>query len=60
MWWHGWTKDNIQELAGALMIGHLIECGTYATGGYYSAFKDFGQKNTDFGCKSTAECFVHV
>jgi hypothetical protein len=51
MWWHGWTKQNVQELAGALMIGHLIECGTYATGGYYSAFKDFGAKNTNFGCK---------
>ncbi|CAK7230594.1 hypothetical protein SCUCBS95973_007628 [Sporothrix curviconia] len=50
MWWHGWTREaNLQELANALMVGHLIECGTYATGGYYSAFKAFGKNNTDFG-----------
>lgn len=31
MWWHGWKREeNIQELAGALMIGHIIECSTYA------------------------------
>ncbi|KXJ90404.1 hypothetical protein Micbo1qcDRAFT_226332 [Microdochium bolleyi] len=50
MWWHGWTRDdNIQELAGALMIGHIIECSTYATGGYYSGFKDLGDNDTDMG-----------
>jgi len=49
MWWHGWTRDNIPELAGALMIGHIIECSTYATGGYYSGFKDLGVNDTDMG-----------
>ncbi|OAA66787.1 hypothetical protein SPI_01363 [Niveomyces insectorum RCEF 264] len=50
MWWHGWTReDHIQELAGALMVGHIIECSTYATGGYYSAFKDLGDKDLDMG-----------
>ncbi|KAI0174487.1 hypothetical protein BJ166DRAFT_149601 [Pestalotiopsis sp. NC0098] len=49
MWWHGWTRDNIKELAGALMIGHIIECSTYATGGYYSGFKDLGVNDTDMG-----------
>jgi hypothetical protein len=52
MWWHGWTKANINELAGALMVGHIIECSTYATGGYYSGFKDLAGKNNDLGCKS--------
>lgn len=51
MWWHGWTRDNIKELAGALMIGHIIECSTYATGGYYSGFKDLGVNDTDMGCE---------
>lgn len=50
MWWHGWKREtHIQELAGALMIGHIIECSTYATGGYYSGFKDLGVKDTDMG-----------
>ena len=50
MWWHGWTREsNIAELAGALMVGHVIECSTYATGGYYSGFKDLGVKDTDMG-----------
>lgn len=51
MWWHGWTRENLQELAGTLMVGHLIECGTYATGGYYSGFKSFGANNYDLGCE---------
>lgn len=50
MWWHGWKREtHVQELAGALMIGHIIECSTYATGGYYSGFKDLGIKDTDMG-----------
>ncbi|KAI1618844.1 hypothetical protein EDD36DRAFT_471167 [Exophiala viscosa] len=50
MWWHGWNRDdNVKELAGSLMIGHIIECSTYATGGYYSGFKDLGIKDTDMG-----------
>ncbi|KAF2022345.1 DUF1446-domain-containing protein [Aaosphaeria arxii CBS 175.79] len=50
MWHHGWTRENnYQELAGALMVGHVIECSTYATGGYYSGFKDLGVKDTDMG-----------
>ncbi len=39
-WWHDWTKDDLDELAGALVAGHLIECSAYVTGGYCSAFKD--------------------
>ena len=31
------------------MIGHIIECSTYATGGYYSGFKSLGVKDTDMG-----------
>ncbi|KAK9794125.1 putative DUF1446-domain-containing protein [Seiridium cardinale] len=50
MWWHGWTRDNLEELAGALMIGHIIECSTYATGGFYSGFRDLGVNDTDMGC----------
>jgi hypothetical protein len=39
-WWHGWGAEQFDELAGALVAGHLIECASYVCGGYYSAFKD--------------------
>ena len=35
-WWHGWARDDYDELAGALVAGHVIECGPQATGGNYS------------------------
>ncbi|KAF2114571.1 hypothetical protein BDV96DRAFT_547692 [Lophiotrema nucula] len=39
-WWHGWTAEQHDELAGALIAGHIIECSAFVTGGYYSRFKD--------------------
>jgi hypothetical protein len=39
-WWHKWRKDDWQTLAGALVAGHVIECGAQATGGNYSFFKE--------------------
>jgi hypothetical protein len=35
-WWHGWRRDDWDELAGAVVAGHVIECGPQATGGNYS------------------------
>jgi hypothetical protein len=35
-WWHGWGRDDFDELAGAVLAGHVIECGPQATGGNYS------------------------
>jgi hypothetical protein len=37
-WWHGWNRDDWDALAGAVIAGHVIECGTQATGGNYSGF----------------------
>jgi Acyclic terpene utilisation family protein AtuA len=34
-WWHGWTPDDLDAIAGAVVAGHVIECGTQATGGNY-------------------------
>jgi Acyclic terpene utilisation family protein AtuA len=34
-WWHGWTPQDLDALAGAVVAGHVIECGAQATGGNY-------------------------
>lgn len=38
-WWHGWCHTDWDRLAGAVVAGHVIECGPQATGGNY-AFLD--------------------
>lgn len=39
-WWHGWGPERLDEIAGAMAAGHVIECGTQATGGNYAFFDD--------------------
>jgi Acyclic terpene utilisation family protein AtuA len=34
--WHGWGREDLDALAGAVVAGHVIECGPQATGGNYS------------------------
>ncbi|MER7658556.1 acyclic terpene utilization AtuA family protein [Streptomyces albidoflavus] len=36
----GWSPDDHDQLAGAVVAGHLLECGTQATGGNYAFFTD--------------------
>lgn len=38
MWRFGWTGDDLDALAGAVVAGHVIECGCQATGGNYAFF----------------------
>jgi acyclic terpene utilization AtuA family protein len=36
----GWGRTDYDALAGAVVAGHVIECGVQATGGNYSFFTD--------------------
>ncbi|WP_405831134.1 acyclic terpene utilization AtuA family protein [Streptomyces sp. NBC_01176] len=36
----GWAPDAYDRLAGAVVAGHVLECGTQATGGNYAFFGD--------------------
>ncbi|GAB3988548.1 acyclic terpene utilization AtuA family protein [Nocardioides marmoraquaticus] len=39
-WHHGWQPGDHDALAGAMVAGHVVECGTQATGGNFSGFLD--------------------
>ena len=39
-WWHGWRRDDWDALAGAVVAGHVIECGAQATGGNFAFFTE--------------------
>ncbi|MFD7338194.1 acyclic terpene utilization AtuA family protein [Streptomyces violascens] len=44
-WWFGWGPEEYDALAGAVVAGHVLECGTQATGGNYSFFTDFAGRD---------------
>ena len=36
--WHDWPETAFDELAGALLAGHIIECSAYVTGSNFCGF----------------------
>jgi hypothetical protein len=39
-WHHRWSRTDFDSLAGAVVAGHIIECGTQATGGNFAFFDE--------------------
>ena len=39
-WRFGWRRDDWDALAGAVVAGHIIECGAQCSGGNYSFFQE--------------------
>ena len=39
-WWFGWDRQDWDALAGAVVTGHILECGAQTTGGNYSFFTE--------------------
>ncbi len=55
-WHHGWSRTDWNPLAGAVTAGHVIECGTQATGGNYSFFTEVpGMERVGFPWAEIAE-----
>ena len=46
---HAWSPTSYDELAGAVVAGHIIECGTQATGGNFSGFLSLERDATPLG-----------
>ena len=45
----GWSRTSYGELAGAVVAGHVIECGPQATGGNYAFFRDLPARDKPLG-----------
>ena len=55
--WHfGWSRTDWDRLAGAVAVGHVLECGAQATGGNYAFFDEVpGLEHPGFPLAEVAE-----
>lgn len=44
----GWDAGDLDALAGAVVAGHVLECGTQATGGNYAFFREHDVRRPGF------------
>ncbi len=44
-WHHGWQRTDLDQLAGGVVAGHIIECSAQVTGGNYSFFHEIDGRN---------------
>ncbi|MFB8399230.1 acyclic terpene utilization AtuA family protein, partial [Streptomyces yangpuensis] len=54
-WWFDWAPEDHDRLAGAVVAGHVLECGTQATGGNYSFFTAHDVRRPGFPLAEIAE-----
>jgi hypothetical protein len=44
----GWSRSDWHRLAGATVVGHILECGPQATGGNYAFFTEIDPRRPGF------------
>jgi hypothetical protein len=54
-WWFDWAPTDWDRLAGAVVAGHVLECGTQATGGNYAFFTAHDVRRPGFPLAVIAE-----
>lgn len=54
-WWFDWAPADHDRLAGAVVAGHVLECGTQATGGNYSFFTAHDVRHPGFPLAEISE-----
>jgi len=55
-WHHGWGQTDWDALAGAVVAGHVIECGPQTTGGNYAFFTEVeGMEHPGFPIAEVAD-----
>lgn len=45
----GWTRNDLHQLAGGSLAGHILECGTQATGGNFTDWSDLDTQPETIG-----------